>query len=155
MAATTVHVHKEIHADPQAVWRVITDLDHAADVLSGVVSVERVEGDGYDVGVRWRETRRMFGKEATEEMWVSAVDEPRSTTVSSESAGTVYTTVFRCEPSDLGTVLTVEFTGVAGNAGLGHKLAWALFGRLGLKATRKVLEQDLADIANAAEGPAR
>lgn len=151
MATTTVHVQREIHAGPHAVWRVITDLDRAADVLSGVVKIERLEGVGYDVGVRWRETRRMFGKEVTEEMWVSAVDEPRSTTVSSESAGTVYTSVFTCEPSELGTVLSVDFSGRTESPSLGQRVAWALFGKMGLKASETALKQDLADIATAAE----
>ena len=151
MAGHAVHVQREIMADPRHVWRVITDLDHAADVLSGIVKVERLEGEGYTVGVRWRETRRMLGKEEAEEMWVSDVDAPRSTTVSAESRGTVYSTVFRCEPTDLGTRLCIDFSADTPHPRLGQKVAWAMFGKAGMRATEKALVQDLADIAKAAE----
>lgn len=151
MAASAVQVERDIRAHPREVWHVITDLDGAPDVLSGVVRIERLEGEGYEVGVRWRETRRMLGKEADEEMWVAAVDEPRSTTVRAASGGTQYSTVFTCQPSERGTLLRVEFSGRTDDASLGQRIGWALFGKIGLKATQKVLEQDLADIAKAAE----
>lgn len=155
MAVSTVLAQREIKADPREVWSVITDIDGAAEVLSGVISIERLEGQGYDVGVRWRETRRMFGKEASEEMWVAAVDAPRSTTVKAESSGTLYSTVFTCEPRGLGTLLSVAFTGETVNASLGQRLAWALFGPLGRKASEKALVRDLDDIARAAEALGR
>ncbi|MFW7414167.1 SRPBCC family protein [Demequina sp. SO4-18] len=151
MAVATVHVEREVEADPRAVWSIITDLDRAPEVLTGVVKVERLEGEGYEVGVKWRETRRMLGKEATEDMWVVAADEPHTTTVSAESNGTRYSTVFVCEPIDGGTRLSVDFGGETVSPTLGQKIAWAMFGKMGLKASRKALVQDLEDIAKAAE----
>lgn len=155
MADHAVRVKREIMAEPTAVWSIITDLDHASKVMTNIVKVERVEGEGYDVGVRWRETRRMLGKEETEEMWVTAVDAPRSTTVEAESGSTRYRTVFRCEPSSLGTTLHVEFAAHTDEPGLGQRIAWAVFGKAGMKATQKALVQDLDDIAKAAESRGR
>ncbi|WP_084106654.1 SRPBCC family protein [Demequina sp. NBRC 110056] len=151
MATSAVHVKREILAEPAAVWKVITDLDNAPKVMANIVKVERLEGEGYEVGVKWRETRRMFGKEETEEMWVAAIDELRSTTVAAEMGSTTYRTVFRCEPSSLGTTLHVDFSADTGNSSLGQRLAWAVFGKMGMKATEKALVQDLDDIAKAAE----
>ena len=51
-------------AEPTAVWAVLTDIDYAARTLSGISAVERVEGTGYEVGTRWRETRRLEANQA-------------------------------------------------------------------------------------------
>ncbi|WP_084076951.1 SRPBCC family protein [Demequina sp. NBRC 110057] len=152
MSDEKIEVSKEILAAPEAVWRVITDLDAAAKVMRKIVSVERVEGEGYAEGVRWRETRRMFGKDETEEMWVAAVDEPRSTTVRSRAGGALYTTVFTLEPSDLGVTLDVSFSAATEDPGLGQRLMLAVFGKTAMKATKKALAEDLDDIAKVAEG---
>ncbi|MFV0633078.1 SRPBCC family protein [Demequina sp.] len=150
MATSTVSVEREIHADPAAVWRVVTGLDRATEVFSAITAVERLEGEGYDVGVRWRETRKVFGKEETEEMWVSAIEPMRSTTVEARSGGAHYTTRFFLDSSDLGTQLRLEFSVKPLEKGMA-KLAWKVFGSFGMKATQKALVQDLADIAAAVE----
>ena len=63
MPGHSVRAERTIAAPPERVWEIITDLDFAAEVMSAIVKVERLEGEGYEVGVRWRETRRMFGRE--------------------------------------------------------------------------------------------
>src|SRR5690554_6182728 len=147
MPAPSVHVQREILAEPAAVWRLITDLDRSPQVLSGVVSVQRLEGEGYDVGVSWRETRRLLGKETSEDKRVTAVNAPFSTAISAETRGTRYSTVLRCEPSDLGTMLHIEFNGRPVNPTFGQRIAWKLFSKVEMRASREQLEQDAADIA--------
>ena len=93
----------------------------------------------------------MLGKEATEEMWVAAVDAPGSTTVKAASGGTDYTTRFTLTPAGEGTQLRLSFGAEAQNPGWKHRLAMALFGKLGMHAARKAINQDLYDIAAAAE----
>jgi carbon monoxide dehydrogenase subunit G len=151
MAGHTVKVQRDILAEPAEVWAVLTDLDRFAKVLTSVDLVERVSGTGFEVGTRWRETRRMFGKSATEEMWVAAIEPPTRMVVRAESKGTVYETVFELAPSSLGTRLSVTFGAETTDASAGQKLTWALMGPLGAKATKSALEQDLADIAIAVE----
>ena len=155
MAPAAVHVKREIMAEPEAVWRVITDLDRAPKVLTTIVKIERLEGEGYGVGVRWRETRRMFGKDEAEEMWVTEAVPPRTTTIAAHSHGTTYATVFRCEPSSLGTTLHIDFSAETADAGMGQRLAMAVFGKAGMKTTEKALKQDLEDIAKAVESTTR
>lgn len=151
MTEHKVEIKRDILAAPEEVWMVLTDIDAAPRTLSSVLSVERVDGPDYDVGTRWRETRRMFGKEETEEMWVTESVFPHTTTVSSESGGTHYTTLFTCEPTELGVTLSVEFSAVTPRPTAGQRVGWALFGKIGMKATRNVLQQDLDEIAQAAE----
>lgn len=148
-----ISVRRTIEASPERVWDVVTDLDNAHQTLTGVVSVQRMTDGPYAVGTRWQETRKMFGKEATEEMWVAESDPHRRTVVRAESGGADYLTEFTLMPVDEGarTELSVRFDAeLAAPSGL-QKVRTKVFGGLAAKATRKALEQDLADIAAAAE----
>lgn len=147
MDQTTVERH--VAAPREHVWAVITDLDAAPDVIGGITSIERLEGDGFDVGTRWRETRTMFGREASETMEVTAVDPPSSYVVEADGQGAHYRTEFTLVPDDAGT--TVRMTFGAQPSGLVGKVLGATMGRLFAGATRKAIEADLDDIARAAE----
>lgn len=146
-----LEVSRHIDADPGAVWRVITALDSAPATLRGVTSVERLDATGYEVGTRWRETRVMFGKSATEEMRVAEVDPERRTVITSESGTARYRTVFELTPTASGTDLTVAFSGESGPMGAAASVVMTLFAPLAKRATRKALQHDLEDIAVAAE----
>lgn len=150
MPAKQISVHRLVRAAPEAVWAVLTDLEGASDTLRGVTRVEIVEGDGYAVGTRWRETRKLFGKEETQEMYVTAVEPPRRTTVEADS-GAHYTTEFVLEPVDGGTDLRVTFGAHHPDPNLLLRLTFAVFGQVGIRVTTRMLTQDLADIARRAE----
>ncbi|MBL7741424.1 MAG: SRPBCC family protein [Chitinophagaceae bacterium] len=51
----------------------LTDLDGARDWMKGLVRIEKIKGEKVETGAVWRETRKMFGKEATEEFEVTSV----------------------------------------------------------------------------------
>jgi uncharacterized protein YndB with AHSA1/START domain len=69
-----IHVTRTIAAPPEAAWALSTDIPTSPQVITGINSAHMVSGpEGFGVGTRWRETRTMFGKGATEEMEVSAV----------------------------------------------------------------------------------
>lgn len=148
-----ITVSRVIAASPERVWEVLTDLEHAAQTLSGVTSVHLMTDGPYAVGTRWRETRTMFGRSATEEMWVAECDPLRSTEVRAESGGATYVTQFRLAPLAEGaqTELIVRFGAELSNPSTVTKVAMKLFGGIATKATGKALEQDLTDIATVAE----
>lgn len=143
---------QHISAPVEAVWRVLTDIPGSARTLSSITRVEIMTPGDYAEGYRWRETRKMMGKEATEEMWVADVDAPTSTTVKAHSGGADYTTRFTLAPADGGTRLTMFFGAEMDNPGIVAKVMLALFGKLGLSITRKQMARDLAEIAAKAEG---
>ena len=75
-------------------------------------AIERVEvltPGPMGVGTRFRETRRMMGREATEEMTVTAFDPPRGYTLGAQSHGCRYRTELRFEPSGSGTRMVFDF----------------------------------------------
>lgn len=147
-----VVLERVVQAPPERVWTVLTDVAQADRTLGGVTRVEPLTEGTYRVGTRWRETRRMFGKESTEEMQVTVVEPPTRTVVEAESSGVHYVTDFTLAPVDDDvTRLTMGFTARQAAAGPVQRVLWALFGRLGARATRKVMAQDLEDIATRAE----
>lgn len=143
-----------VQAPVDRVWEVLTDIAHADQTLSGVQRVEVLTEGPYRVGTRWRETRRMFGKEATEQMQVTLAEAPTRTVIEGDSSGVHYRTEFTLTPTSAGaTRLTMTFAAQQGPANLLNKALWRLFGRLGIKASEKAMAQDLRDIAARAEAP--
>ena len=151
---TTLDMSREISASVDVVWAIMTDLEDAADTISAIQSIEILsEPQAFDVGTRWRETRTMFGRQATEEMWVTAVDPGTSYVVEAENNGARYTTIMKVvgmgeHASKISMSFAAEPTGTMA------KVMGATVGKLFANATRKALAQDLDDIAAAAEARA-
>ena len=89
-----------VNAPIDRVFEVFSDVANCGERISGISAVEVLSDVTSGVGVRWRETRTVFGKEATEEMWMTACDPPNSYVVESESNGTKYLTTFTFERVD-------------------------------------------------------
>ncbi len=151
MAGRELTAKRVVHASREEVWAVLTDVAGASETLRGVSKVEVLEGPEYEVGTRWRETRRILGMEETQTMEVAESDPPRSTTVTARSSGVDYKTVFSLEPVEDGTLLTVCFGASHPDPNLLQRLTVTLFGHVGAAITTRLLNQDLADIAARAE----
>lgn len=136
-------------ASCEAVWAVMTDIEASAEVITGITGVERLDGgDGFGVGTRWRETRVMFGREASEEMEVVEVRE-HAYDVEAVHGSTTYRSTMTVEPDGDGSRISMTFG--AEQRGLMARAMAATVGRLAAGSTRRAIEQDLADIARAAE----
>ena len=142
---------QHVNAPADKVWAVISDIPGSAATLSGIDAVQLLSDGPYGEGTRWKETRTMMGKSETVEMWVSQADSPRSTTVKALQGGADYTSRFTLADRDGGTDLTLTFGAELQNPSRMTKLAMALFGKLGMRITRKALAKDLAEIAAKAE----
>lgn len=140
-----------VNASPEKVWSVISDIPGSAATLSGIQSVQMLSDGLYGKGTRWKETRTMMGRSETVEMWVEQADPPRSTTVKALQNGADYTTRFTLANSNGGTDLTLTFGAEVVKPGLLSRIMLAVFGRIGMKMTRKALAKDLAEIAAKAE----
>lgn len=146
-----ISLTQHVNAPADKVWAVIADIPGSAATLSGIDAVQLLSDGPYGEGTRWKETRTMMGKSETVEMWVSQADPPRSTTVKALQGGADYTSRFTLADRDGGTDLTLTFGAELQNPSRMTKLAMALFGKLGMRFTRKALAKDLAEIAAKAE----
>lgn len=127
MTGHRVELQRTVQAPVERVWDVLTDVARADQILTGVTEVELITQGPYRVGTRWRETRRMFGKDATEQLEVTVVEPPTRTVVEADSGGVHYVTEFRLAPAagDV-TRLAMSFTAVQASANPVQKVLWRL-----------------------------
>ena len=69
-------LEEHVSAGPEYVFAIATDLDRAKDWMNGLVGIEVVGSGPFGKGTRWAETRRMFGKNATEHFEVTEYEPP-------------------------------------------------------------------------------
>ena len=138
-----------INADISTVFNVFTDLSRAADRLSEISSLEILEGPAnMAVGTKWKETRTVFGKEATETMWVSELTKDKSYSVDAESNGTKYHSTFTFTSTGNGTRVVWEFEGIPQTFAA---KAMGLLGIIFAGSMKKMLDKDLQDLKIACE----
>lgn len=70
-----------IDAPPAEVFAVASDLEGAGAWMHNLVRIEMLTGGGFREGARWREVRKMYGKEAFEEFEVRSLDAPGAFTI--------------------------------------------------------------------------
>ena len=135
----------EISKPRADVWKAVTDIPNAVGMISGILSVEVLENpDTGLVGFRWKETRKMFGKEATEIMWITDAEENASYSTRAESHGAVYITRLTITEQDGVILLTMNFG--AELQSFSAKVMSATMGWMFKNATIKAVQQDLIDI---------
>lgn len=140
----------DINAPKETVWAKITDIEKSVETISGIEEIEVLEKpDNGLVGLKWRETRTLFGKQATEVMWITEAEENHYYKTRAESHGAIYTTILKLEEQESQTELSMTFGGQAQTTVA--KIMSALMMPFFKKATRKALEKDLEDIKKASE----
>ena len=147
MATITVSTH--VSAPIERVFEVYTELDKAVERIPDIVSLEVLSEGPFGEGTRWRETRVMFKKEATEEMWVTGFDPPKSYTVDAESHGMHYSTLFSFTPDADGTKVSWTFSGTAQT--LGTKIMSPIFNVLMKGTMKKCMLRDLEALRDVCE----
>jgi carbon monoxide dehydrogenase subunit G len=145
-----IDVQQDVAAPADTVWAIITDIARAPQTISGITSVEVLDGPtAFGVGTRWRETRTMFGRDATEEMTVTAVEPGRSYTTEAHHGKVHYVSTLTVEPTGPDSSrLSMHFDAVS--SGFLNKTLGSVIGVIMVRSTRKLMQQDLADIAAAA-----
>jgi carbon monoxide dehydrogenase subunit G len=137
---------------PARVFAALTDLEGAAAWMPGFVRIERVGGGAsFGPGTTWRETRKLFGREATEEFEVTACRSPRHIAVrvdgtKGSSRRGEYLFDYTLAPAPAGTEVTLR----GEIRGLG--LLGMLVGRLLIGPYRRACAQDLQALARHLEG---
>lgn len=69
-------VKRTIQVSRQKTYKGLLDLDSAKHWMKGLVGIERLDDGPLQVGSQWKETRKMFGKEASEYFEVAELHEP-------------------------------------------------------------------------------
>ena len=144
-----IQVNITIDDTKENIWKVITDIEGSVNNIKGIEKIEILENDGDKfLGLKWRETRTMFGQTATEVMWITEAVENEYYLTRAESHGAIYKTELRLTKNGKSTNLIMIFT--AELVTFKAKLM-SIMGFLFIGATRKALNEDLKDIKKAVE----
>lgn len=139
-----------IAATREAVWAAIANIAGAAGIIRGIERIEVLHQPANGlVGLRWRETRILFGEPASVEKWITAAVENEYYQTRAEDKGFVFLTTLRLADSGAGVVVS--------SAHDSQPRTWMArlqaipMGLLFRGTIRKAILQDLNDIRAAVE----
>lgn len=145
-----VEEHVTINGSKATTWAAIADIENASETISGIQNVEVLEKPANGlVGMKWRETRTLFGKPATVTMWITDAAENEFYKTRAEDGGFVYITTIRISESGGGITLTESHESKPQTAVA--KLMSLPMGFLFKRMAKKYILQDLNDIKAAVE----
>ena len=138
-----------INASKGAVWAAITDIENAAATMSGIEDIEVLEKPASGlVGLKWRETRRYFGKPASVEKSITDAAAGEFYKTRAESDGFLFLSTMSVSETGGGVrLMSSHETKPQGIAARLKSIPMPLFKRV----IRKALTQDLNDFKAAVE----
>jgi len=147
-------VSVSIRAPRKRVWDIVSNIQDAGATVKAIEKIEILHNPTAGlIGLKWRETRTMFGKQATEVMWITSAEDQAFYETRAESHGMVYTTrVALDDAPGGGTMLSMDFAGEPQT--FGAKVMGLVFSALMKGSMRKAIAKDLDDVRAAAERPA-
>ena len=138
-----------INSTKNKVWEVISNIENSNNFITGIEKIEILEQKGKEFkGLKWKETRTMFGQTATEIMWITDSKENESYSTRAESHGAIYITEFKLQENDGTTELSMNFS--SKSVTIKAKLLSIMF-FIFMGSTKKAFMDDLIDIKAAVE----
>ena len=145
-----VEAQVTINASRAAIWAAITNIENATETISGIEKIEVLEKPANGlVGLKWRETRMLFGKPATAEKWFTDAAENEFYKTRAEDRGFVFLSTMSLSESSGGITLTSSHDSQP--QGIVARLMSIPMGLLFKGVAKKALLQDLNDIKAAVE----
>ena len=145
-----VEAQVTINGSKAAIWAAITNIESASEIISGIENIEVLEKPANGlVGLKWRETRMLFGKPATVEKWITDAAENESYKTKAEDSGFVFLTTMCISENSGGITLTSSHE--TKPQGIVARLLSIPMGILFKGVAKKALLQDLNDIKSAVE----
>jgi hypothetical protein len=145
-----VEVQVSINGSKAAIWAAITNIENAAETIRGIENIEVLERPASGlVGLKWRETRMLFGKPATADKWITDAAENEFYKTRAESDGFIFLSCMSIAKSGGGMTLTSCHDSQPQSFGakiMSIPMSWFFKG-----VAKKALLQDLIDIKAAVE----
>ena len=138
-----------INGSKAAIWAAITNIENASETISGIENIEVLEKPANGlVGLKWRETRMLFGKPAAVEKWITDAAENEFYQTRAEDGGFVFLATVRISEGGGGVTLTsCHESKPQGIVARIKSMPMFLFKGV----AKKALLQDLSDIKSAVE----
>lgn len=137
-----------VAAPSSVVFETLADFANWPHFMGGIERVEILTPGTVGVGTRFRETRTMFGRSASEDMEIAEMASPHRIVLTAFNHGTDYRIAHTLAAAAEGTRLSLRFAGtpVTLAARLFAPLGWLFAGSV-----RKQIEKDLGDLKREAE----
>lgn len=132
-----ITIARKIDAPADLVFETVADIEKFADVIPEIVGVEFLTDRRSGVGTRFRETRRMRGRESSTVLEVKEFDAHRRIRLVADSHGTVWDTVFVVTESGGATALEMTMDARP------YRLVPKLLNPLMSRAIRAAIEKDM------------
>jgi hypothetical protein len=150
MHTMIVEAQVTINGSKAAIWAAVTNIENASEIIRGIENIEVLEKPANGlVGLRWRETRTLFGEQATAEKWITDAAENEFYKTRAEHNGFVFLSTMSISESSGGMTLTSSH--VSQPQGIVAKLMSIPMGLFFKGVAQKALLQDLNDIKSAVE----
>jgi hypothetical protein len=131
-------------------WAAIADIEHAPAIIRGIERIEILERPARGLlGLKWRETRMLFGKPESADKRITAVAEGESYETRAEDGGFVFLTTHTVSGDDGGVTLTGRHE--SRPQGLKARLTAIPMVLLFRGVIRKAILKDLEDVKAAVE----
>jgi hypothetical protein len=102
-----VEAQVTINGSKAATWAAITNIENASKTIRGIEKIEVLEKPANGlVGLKWRETRMLFGKPTGVDKWITDAVENEFYKTRAEDSGFVFVTTMRISESNGGMTLT-------------------------------------------------
>ena len=145
-----VEVQVVINGSKEAIWATMTDIENASAFITGIDKIEVLEKPARGlVGLKWRETRMLFGKPATADKWITDAAENEFYKTRAESDGFIFLSTMRLSEGSDGTTLTSHHDSQPQT--VVTRLMSIPMGLLFKGVAKKALLQDLSDIKSSVE----
>jgi hypothetical protein len=145
-----VEAQVTINGSKAAIWAAITNIANASETISGIENIEVLEKPGNGlVGLKWRETRTLFGKPATADKWITDAAENEFYKTRAESDGFIFLSTMSISENGGGIALTSSHD--SRPQSIVARLMSIPMGLLFKGVAKKALLQDLNDIKSAVE----
>ena len=147
-----ITIRKHIDAPHELVFELASDLGRVPDHVQSIEKLELLTPGPIGAGTRFRETRKMFGKESTEELEITAFEPNQGYTIECDSCGAHYRAEYKFVGDISGThlQLTLDTRAISLFAKLMSPLSFLMVGSM-----KKMVEADLDDIKKVAEEKAK
>lgn len=142
-------INKTVNAPVDKTFLLFADFQNAAHRINGIEKVEMLTDGPVGVGTRFKETRMMFGREATEQMEVTQFEPNKLYTVIANSCGARFESTFRFRPTGEQTEVEMSLNTTA--ITLFAKLMSPV-GHLMAGSVKKAIQSDIDQLAEFCEG---
>jgi hypothetical protein len=145
-----VEAQVTINGSRAATWAAISNIENASETISGIQKIEVVEKPANGlVGLKWRETRMLFGKPATVEKWITDAAENEFYKTRAESDGFIFLSTTSISEGSGGITLTSSHDSQP--QGMVQRLMSIPMSLFFKGVAKKAILQDLNDIKSAVE----